>query len=128
MSTPQASSEGGGFLESALLSPPPSSHASSSTNGALPRPRNSPLKAGGPKESALIRYVDQGILYIQRRFAKRARSGGDEEIDSVQITGTVRPEIAAADDERASTGYKSFSEAAVDIERLVDVIWISGTR
>lgn len=46
----------------------------------------------------------------------------------MQIKGTVRPEIAAADKDNESTGYTSFAEAAADMERLVDVVWISGTR
>src|ERR1700759_2014287 len=105
----QTSEEAGGFMEPALLSPPPSSHASSSAASALPRPRNSPLKAGGSKESSLIRYVDQGILHIQRRFAKREAPGQD--IDdggdgTLVIKGTVRPEIAATNKDNTLVGYK----------------------
>ncbi|KAF2100876.1 hypothetical protein NA57DRAFT_37069 [Rhizodiscina lignyota] len=95
----------GGFLPASLLSPPPSSHASSSAIGVLPRARAQPLRPGGPKESSLIRYVDQGILRIQRRFAKRE----------------------VAEESRNVVGYKNFKEAANDIESLIDVVWISGT-
>ena len=63
-----AASNSGGFIP---YSPPPSSLASSNASQALPYPRSTPLKAGGTKESSFIRHVDQQILHIQRRFAKR---------------------------------------------------------
>ncbi|KAK5144616.1 hypothetical protein LTR04_001510 [Oleoguttula sp. CCFEE 6159] len=99
------SSEPGGFVHPGLSSPPPSSIASSSANGALPRPRGTPLKSGSSKESSFIRYVDQGILHIQRRYAKR---------DSNEHWGDMK-------------GYENFKEAGKDVERLVDIVWVSGT-
>jgi len=97
----------GGFLQHQAFSPTPSATASSSSAYALPHPRARPLKAGGPKESAFIRYVDDSILHIQRQFAKRDN------------------EAALGPEDR---GYASFGEAAKDIERLLDIIWVSGTR
>jgi len=101
----------GGFLES-HFSPPSSPHPSSSAAAAsLPHPRDQPLKRGGSKESAFIRVVDQSLLQIQRRYAKRGENALERGSDSPD-----------------ATGYRNFAEAARDIEKLVDLIWISGTR
>jgi hypothetical protein len=101
----------GGFLQSGpLLSPPPSSLASSA-RVSLPHSRALPLKSGSAKESELLRYLDERILHIQRRFAKRG----------------VRQSSAPHTKEDVE-GYKSFAEAAKDIEELVDILWMSGTR
>lgn len=113
MSTPPAQS--GGFL----LSPAPSSVTSALTNthSELPHPRSTPLKPGGSKESAFIRYVDDRLLQIQRRFAKRETpsvNGDDAEKDTAAIWDSVK-------------GYKSMREACKDVEELVGVVWVSGT-
>jgi hypothetical protein len=105
----------GGFI----LSPPPSSISSSqtATSSALPRPRASPLRPGGSKESAFIRYVDDHILQIQRRFAKRttpAANGDEIERDAAAIWDDIR-------------GYKSMREARKDVEDLLSVVWVRGT-
>ncbi|KAK3708807.1 hypothetical protein LTR37_011328 [Vermiconidia calcicola] len=111
-----ASSAGGGFV----LSPPPSSVHSSSTlsNSTLPHPRNSPLKPGGTKESAFIRYTDSQLLHIQRRFAKRTTSSyhglSDEGREQADVWGDVK-------------GYSSMKQACKEIEDLVGVVWVSGT-
>ncbi|KAF2839263.1 hypothetical protein M501DRAFT_974426 [Patellaria atrata CBS 101060] len=90
-----------------MFSPPASSVVSSSISSHLPRPRDKPLKSGGPKESTFIRHVDQGILLIRRRFAKRET--GDEF------------------GKGAARGYDNFREASAEVEKLVDVVWVSGT-
>ena len=107
----------GGFI----LSPPASSVLSSTTTttaSALPHPRNAPLRAGGSKESAFIRYVDQQILHVQRRFAKRTSPRGsglsDVDRDKADAWGDV-------------PGYHTMGDACRDIEALVDVVWVSGT-
>lgn len=117
--------EGGGFLNPTLSSPAPStatnaiSH-STTTPSHLPRQRMHPLKSGGVKESSLINYVDGKILRINRRHAKKFSSviedqkdadGGDEDKD-----------------EEETKGYESFKEVAKDIEEVIDVVWVSGTR
>jgi len=89
-----------------LITPPPSSAASSTVANSLPSPRQHPLKSGGPKESAFIRYVDQGILLAKRRWAKRKFDDGS--------AGEVK-------------GYHSFKEAGKDLDSLIDVVWVSGT-
>ena len=106
----------GGFI----LSPPASSVISSTANpaAALPHPRASPLRAGGSKESAFIRYVDQQILHIQRRFAKRTSPSGaglsDIDRDKADGWGDV-------------PGYHTMGEACKELEAVVDVVWVSGT-
>lgn len=111
MDFPQA----GGFL-----SPPPSSVASASTvtaSSALPHPRASPLRPGSSKESTFIRFVDERLLRIQRRFAKRTTptAAGDEiEKDAALIWDDVK-------------GYQSMREACKDVEELIGVVWVSGT-
>ncbi|MBE7181307.1 MAG: hypothetical protein INR71_08875 [Terriglobus roseus] len=112
----------GGFLHTSLLSPAPSSHASTPGRAVLPHARAVPLKPGGSKESALVRYVDQGILHVQRRFAKRDAADGQQQ---QQPAGEVRPGAAGPDDR--VEGYAAFAEAARDLESLADVVWISGT-
>ncbi|KAI4731212.1 hypothetical protein E4T49_00813 [Aureobasidium sp. EXF-10728] len=122
----------GGFVP---LSPPPSSVASSNTPNSLPQPRRTPLKPGGTKESRLIRHVDQQILHIQRRFAKRDPSLGhgvremDEEgrmIEQLDDPATEK-RLQQSDEWNDVKGYSGFGEAAKDVDELVAVIWISGT-
>ncbi|KAK4994502.1 hypothetical protein LTR66_005473 [Elasticomyces elasticus] len=100
-----------GPLPGGFLSPAPSSTTTSfALHSPLPRPRATPLRAGGAKESAFIRHVDAELLRIQRGFAQRdaARDVWDD---------------AAA----TAGGYAGFREAAKEVERVVDVVWISGT-
>jgi hypothetical protein len=112
MSTPPAQS--GGFI----LSPPPSvTSAITNANSELPHPRSTPLKPGGSKESAFIRYVDERHLRIQRRFAKRVTpsiNGDEANRDAAAIWDSV-------------PGYKSMREACKEIEELMGVVWVSGT-
>lgn len=105
-------SQPGGFI----LSPPLSS-TSSAAHASLPHPRGAPLRPGGSKESTFIRYVDQQILNVQRRFAKRTTpdaSGDPVERDAALIWDNVK-------------GYASMRDACKDLEELVSMIWISGT-
>lgn len=102
----------GAHLSPGLLSPP-LTNTSSIQPQLLPRPRSHPLNAGGPKESSFIMHVDQRILYINRRYAKRM----DNE------NHTAEPIVEASE----GSGYDNFTEAAKDIESLIDIIWVSGT-
>jgi hypothetical protein len=100
----------GGFFPDSILSPPYSSVASVSTvTATLPQPRAHPLKAGGTKESTFIRYIDQGITRIERRYAKRGTKMADQREDA------------------STRGYESFQEVVKDIENLFELIWVSGT-
>ena len=101
--------ESGGFIQPSLSSPAPS--ASTATPSILPRPRLHPLKAGSTKETTVINHVDKTILIINRRHAKKFSSAFDDQ--------------AQQESER---GYESFKEVAKDIEGLVDVLWVTGTR
>lgn len=97
----------GGFLVPHLLSPPPSSVTSSAPASWLPHPRRHPLKQGSAKETAFIQYVDRALLEITRKYAKKF-SGEEGE-------GDVK-------------GYETFRDVARDMERVLDVVWVSGTR
>src|SRR5579871_2882684 len=95
----------GGFLQDRLSTPVSPNASTSASTATLPHPRDHPLKAGGSKDSTLIRVIDQSILKIQRRYAKREEELRETETD---------PDVI---------GYTSFSDAARDIEKLVDLIW-----
>jgi hypothetical protein len=90
--------------------PPASSVAHSQHASALPQPRRHPLKPGGAKESELIRYLDHGVNSIQKR------------VDNRVTNRKTKP--ALGEDE----GYSAFFEVAKDLDALVDVVWVSGSR
>ncbi|KAF2662403.1 hypothetical protein K491DRAFT_709773 [Lophiostoma macrostomum CBS 122681] len=96
-----------------ILTPPASSVAASAIP-PLPRPRRHPLKPGGPKESELIHYLDQGINKVQKRVDNRISK---ERKKRNSATGTAA----------SVAGYDSFGEVEQDLEGLVDVIWVSGS-
>ncbi|KAI5248027.1 hypothetical protein E4T42_05799 [Aureobasidium subglaciale] len=123
----------GGFVP---LSPPPSSVASSNTPNSLPQPRRTPLKPGGTKESRLIRHVDQQLLHIQRRFAKRDPALGHEGVREMDEEGRMieqlddpatEKRLQRSEEWNDVQGYSGFAEAARDVEELIGVIWVSGT-
>ncbi|THY30478.1 hypothetical protein D6D00_02908 [Aureobasidium pullulans] len=123
----------GGFVP---LSPPPSSIASSNTPNSLPQLRRTPLKPGGTKESRLIRHVDQQLLHIQRRFAKRDPSLGHEGVREMDEEGRMieqlndpatEKRLQQSEEWNDVQGYAGFAEAARDVEELIGVIWVSGT-
>lgn len=99
--------EPGGFIpQTGLPSPAPSS-ASSRANAGLPHPREHSLRPGSNKEDMVRRYTEERLLYISRRYVKKF--GNPNPGDTV-------------------VGFKSFSEAAKDLDGLVNVLWKSGTR
>lgn len=97
----------GGFIKQpSLPSPAPSGTSTRSASG-LPHPRAHPLRAGSAKEEKIRIYVENQLMYISRRFVKKfevPRPGDDV------------------------VGYKHVGELCKDIEALVDIIWLSGTR
>lgn len=112
----------GGFISPPLPSPPPSSITSPrQTPSTLPHPRAHPLKSGSAKESALINFVDQRILHVTRRYAKRFSAQLDNDDDGPGAERAHAPDAAGR-------GYEDFSEVAQDLAELVDVVWVSGTR
>lgn len=106
-------SKDGGFLpqESSSFSSSPFV-ASSNVTTHLPRSRSIPLKPGSSKESSFILYVDQKLLEISRRYEKRFNVGFKDE------TALTIEDL----------GYESFDQIARDLENVVDVVWVSGTR
>lgn len=61
--------------------------------------------------------MDQGILNVARRYAKRF---------SAQLEDG--PVEEGVDADAAGRGYEEFGDVARDVEELVDVVWVSGTR
>ncbi len=121
----------GGFFSTnntAPFSPPPSSVSSSLANSTLPHPRARPLRLGSSKESGFINYVDRGILNVNRRFTKKF-SGGEGGDGGVEKDGCGGKEngVGGGKDKEVK-GYVSFREVGRDLEGLVDVVWVSGTR
>ncbi|MCJ1388543.1 hypothetical protein MMC18_001390 [Xylographa bjoerkii] len=107
-------SEAGGFLHPTLPLTPASTIASPSVAPSiLPSPRNRPLKPGSSKESNFIEYVDRKLLEISGRYERRFNIASREHSESEQTI--------------ASNGYENFGELAVDLENVIDVIWVSGT-
>jgi Subunit 11 of the general transcription factor TFIIH len=107
-----ASAEGG-FFEPCLPSPAPSSammSASATALSTLPSQRARPLKSGSMKETAVISHVDNRFLKINRRHAKKFSSA---------IGGQDKPE---------ERGYESFKEVVKDLEAIIDIVWVTGTR
>ena len=93
-----------------LPTPPASSVAASQHPSPLPQPRRHPLQPGGTKESELIRYLDHGVNQIQKRVDNR-------------VTNRKTPALLGQEE-----GYRAFWEVAKDLDGLVDVIWVSGSR
>lgn len=98
-----------------LLSPPASAASPSPSTGSvrsgtpiLPTPRSHRLRPGSQKEIALINYLDDRILQITRRYAKKFSNEGLKKDDT--------------------PGYTTYDEFVHDADPLVDVVWISGTR
>lgn len=71
-----------------------------STLRPLPTPRSSPLRPGSRHEAALIRFLDGELLNVSRKYTKKYTPGGYYDIRSV----------------------------ISDLQKLVDLIWISATR
>lgn len=96
----------GGFLRP-ILSPPQSLASSTANEVTLPKPRSQPLKSGSPKESMLIRFVDDNLTRIHRRHALRS--------SSIQEKGANGP-------------FRSFAAAAQELDATINLVWTSGTR
>lgn len=97
----------GGFIPpGGLPSPAPSSSSTRSVSG-LPHPRAKSLRPGSSKEDMVRRYVEERLLEISRRYVKKF--GNPEPGDTV-------------------VGYKTFGEVCRDLDGVVNVLWLSGTR
>jgi len=125
MSTQNPLEGGGGFLPPTLPISPASTITTSALDITLPSPRSHPLKPGSAKETAFIQYVDKGILEVTRRYAKKFSEGFGEADERGHNTGAPSTTISAG---RTPRGYESIGDVCADLEKLADVIWVSGTR
>ena len=89
-----------------LPSPAPSS-ASTQAGPGLPHPRAHALRAGSLKEDMVRKYVEARLLHISRRYVKKF--GIPEPGDDV-------------------VGYKTMGELCKDVESVIKVLWLSGSR
>ena len=99
--------QSGGFIAAGLLSPAPS--VASNAISILPHPRETPLKSGGAKETALLNFVEGRLREISARFERRFQHG-DSSIAS------------------SASGYGNATDIVNDLDRIVDIVWVSGTR
>lgn len=114
MASPSTAQEPGGFLQPTLPSPPSSSvNSPTPARGLLPHPRSKPLRPGSSKESELINYVEQKLLAVSRRFENRFSAALSEQEDNPDVEGR---------------GYKDIGEQLRDLDPVVDLVWVSGTR
>lgn len=96
-----------------LPSPPPSSvNSPAAARLVLLEPRSRPLRSGSSKESDFINYVEQKLLAISRRYENRFSATMSEE---------ANPDVEGR-------GYKNIAEEIRDLDPVVDLVWISGTR
>ena len=100
----------GGFLPpSGLLSPTPSTASSARTaaGAGLPHPRATALHPGSSKEDMVRRYVEERLLNTSRRYVKKF--GEPSPDDNV-------------------VGFTNFAEVCRELDGVVNVLWLSGTR
>lgn len=64
------------------------------------------------KESDFINHVEQKLLAISRRYANRFSATLSEE-ENLDVEGR---------------GYKNIGEEVRDLDQVIDIVWISGTR
>lgn len=100
-----------------LISPPASAVSPAPSHGShllgqssLPTPRQHALRAGSEKEIALINYLDGKMLRMSRRYGKKF----------------TEPENESSRDD--APGYTNMDQVVADLDPLVDVAWVSGTR
>lgn len=91
-----------------LPSPAPTT---STIRSDLPRPRAHPLRPGSAKEDQVRNFITNRINHITRRFVKKT---GKATI-SVEVDSEVE-------------GYKAMSELCKDLEDVINIVWLSGTR
>jgi hypothetical protein len=99
----------GGFIppSQTLPSPAPSGTSSTRPSTSLPHPRGRSLQPGSQKEAVVRRYVEDKMLHVSRRYVKKFSNA---ELDDSLV------------------GYRSFGEVCRDLDSIVNVLWLSGTR
>lgn len=84
------------------------------------------------KETTVINHVDKAILAINRRHAKKFSSVFEQPQEHGRSgAGTTSTAGSGEGDEGEKSGergYESFKEVVKDVEAIVDVLWVSGTR
>ncbi len=73
----------------------------------LPHPRHHALRAGSAKEDKVRRYLEDQLLHINRRFVKK---------------------FAIAEPGDEVVGYRTMGELCKELQGLIDILWLSGTR
>ena len=72
------------------------------------------------KETTVINHLDKSILAVNRRHAKKFSSA--YEGANAQAQGQTQQ------GQGSERGYESFKELVREVEGLVDVVWVGGTR
>jgi hypothetical protein len=79
----------------------------------------------------VINHVDKSILAINRRHAKKFSSAFEQPPSGAQSGGLPHGSDGRREadlETEKERGYENFKEVARDVESLVDVLWVSGTR
>lgn len=107
----------GGFLPQSLPSPAPTASTVSTRPAGLPHPRSRALRPGSAKEDQVRNFISDRMAHITRRFVKKvgAASLGDK------VDGQMM------DDEEVE-GYNSLDELCKDLNEVIRIVWLSGTR
>lgn len=94
-----------------LPSPAPSTTSTTRPNApGLPHPRGHALRPGSAKEGKVRAFFNDRMEHVKRRFAKRS--------------GVTKQPFVADD----GTGYNSMAEVCKDLDEVVNIMWLSGTR
>lgn len=73
----------------------------------LPHPRSRALRPNSGKEDMVRNYASSKLMHVARRYVKKF--GEPEEGDEV-------------------VGYTRFADLCADLDAIVNVLWLSGTR
>ncbi len=92
-----------------MPSPAPTTSTIGSVAG-LPHPRAHALRPGSAKEDQVRNFVSDRMVHMTRRFVKKSgRTASSLSQDDV-------------------VGYASMAELCKDLEEVINIIWLSGTR
>ncbi|KAI5294673.1 hypothetical protein KEM55_006514 [Ascosphaera atra] len=120
-------SDAGGFIpdeepEQSSTNLPLSDYAASVQ---LPEQRHKPLRAGTNKEWDTNRWIESKMTSLNRKHAKRFEPGKAFGIPSQGAQDTSKETAQQVDDE---PGYSNLRELAADVEQIMNVLWVCGTR
>lgn len=109
------SSPAAGFLPptpTSLNSPVPSLPGASGPSDfltALPHPRTRALRPNSNKEDMVRNYASAKLMQVARRYVKKFGDPAEAQGDEV-------------------VGYTRFADLCADLDAIVNVLWLSGTR